>query len=171
MEEKYIVLKPRKKRFKIFISSIVLWFLGRGFQSVVSFDKGAKEEAKSIPDGTTLVLKINSIGPSLTLKKQKDKFIFVGLIENEKPDLAIYFKNIEAAFLVLTGQIGISQAYAEHRFSLHGDIITTMPIVRILCLVEAYLFPKFISKKLLKEMPKRETGKSKIYLATILGIK
>lgn len=171
MEQSYVIFKPREKRLKLFISSVVLWFLGRAFQSVVSFDKGAREEVKSIPEGTIVMLKINPIGPMMTLEKKRDKFLYLGALEVNNPDIAIYFKNIEGAFLVLTGQLGIAQAYAEHRFTLNGDIFATMSIVRILYLVEAYLFPKFISSKILKEMPIRETGKLKIYITTILGIK
>lgn len=171
MEQSYVIFKPRKKRLKLFISSVVLWFLGRAFQSVVSFDKGAREEVKSIPEGTIVMLKINPIGPMMTLEKKRDKFLYLGALEVNNPDIAIHFKNIEGAFLVLTGQLGIAQAYAEHRFTLNGDIFATMSIVRILYLVEAYLFPKFISSKILKEMPIRETGKLKIYITTILGIK
>ncbi len=171
MEQSYVILKPKKKRLKIWIASIVLWFLGRAFQGVVSFDKGANEEVKSIPDGTIVMLKINPIGPFMSLEKRGDKFLYLGAVEMKNPDIAINFKNIEGAILVLTGQLGIAQAYAEHRFTLKGDIFPTMSIVRVLYLVEAYLFPKFMSKKLLKEMPDKETGKLNIILATILGIK
>ena len=171
MEQSYILIKPREKRLKTCISSIVLWFLGRAFQSVASLDKGAREEAQSIPDGTIVMLKVNPKGPSMVLEKKQGKFLYIGAAEVEKPDIAIYFKNIDAAFLVLTGQLGIAQAYAEHRFTLKGDIFASMAIVRILYLVEAYLFPQFMSKKLLKEMPRKETCKLKIYLAAILGIK
>ena len=171
MEQSYVIIKPREKRLKTCISSIVFWFLGRAFQSVVSFDKRAKEEAQSISDGTVVMLKVNPKGPSMALEKRQGKFLYIGAAEVRKPDITIYFKNIDAAFLVLTGQLGIAQAYAEHRFTLKGDIFAAMAIVRILYLVEAYLFPQFMSKKLLKEMPKKDTGKLKIYLATILGLK
>lgn len=171
MEQSYMILKPRKKRLKLCLSSIVLWLLGRAFQSVVSFDKGAREEAKSIPNGTIVMLKVNPVGPLITLEKKEDKFLYLGSAEANTPDIAIYFKNIEGAILVLTGQLGIAKAYAEHRFTLSGDIYTAMPIVRILYLVEAYLFPSFISSKLFSEMPKRKTGKLNIYISAILGIK
>jgi hypothetical protein len=106
----------------------------------------------------------------MVMQKRNGKLNFVGTKVPDKVDLAIYFKNIEAAFLVVTGQIGIAQAYAEHRFTLKGDIFITMPLVRALNITEAYLFPGFMAKKLMKRMPDRSNNKFNIYMATILGI-
>ena len=56
------------------------------------------------------------------------------------------------------------EGYAQHRFIVKGDFIQGMPFVRILYYVEAYLFPKFITKNILKEMPKRSSTKMKAYV-------
>jgi hypothetical protein len=144
--------------------------LGRGFQSVTSFDKTASEEINGLNDLMYILLKVEPNGPCMVMQKRNGKLNFVGTKVPDKVDLAIYFKNIEAAFLVVTGQIGIAQAYAEHRFTLKGDIFITMPLVRALNITEAYLFPGFMAKKLMKRMPDRSNNKFNIYMATILGI-
>lgn len=149
---------------------IIFWFLGRGFQSVASFDKAASEEINGLNDLMYILLKVEPNGPCMVMQKKDGKLNFVGTKVPDKVDLAIYFKNIEAAFLVVTGQIGIAQAYAEHRFTLKGDIYITMPLVRALNMTEAYLFPGFMAKKLMARMPDRSNNKFNIYMATILGI-
>ena len=62
-------------------------------------------------------------------------------------------KNIESAVLIFTAQIGTPQGYAEHRMSIKGDIGQAMSLIRCLNIVQAYLFPKIISKRILKRVP------------------
>ncbi len=92
------------------------------------------------------------------------KFQFLGSNYKVKPDLSVIFKSYEGAFLLVLGQIGVYQGYAEHRFIVKGDLIESMPFIRILYFVEAYLFPRFITRKILKEMPERSSSKLKAYL-------
>jgi hypothetical protein len=162
--------KNNKKKFKTFLIRIIFWFLGRGFQSVASFDRTASEEIKGLDDLMYILLKVDPNGPSMVMQKKAGKINYLGTRVPDNVELAIYFKNIEAAFLVLTGQLGIAQAYAEHRFTLKGDIFITMPLVRALNITEAYLFPGFMARKLMKRMPDRTNNKFNIYMATILGI-
>lgn len=97
----------------------------------------------------------------MIIKKEKNNII--KLKETKKVDISIAFKSIDVAFLVLTGRLGVARAYAEHRFTLKGDIATAMGMVRCIELVESYLFPKFITKNILKEVPKREKSMLSIY--------
>lgn len=162
--------KSNSKRFKTFLIRVIFWFLGRGFQSVASFDRAAANEIGSLNDSMYILLKVEPKGPCLVMQKRDGKLHFAGTRVPERVDMAIYFKNIEAAFMVVTGGIGIAQAYAEHRFTLKGDIFMTMPLVRALNITEAYLFPGFMAKKLMKRIPERSNSKFSIYMATILGI-
>ncbi|MFR9062415.1 MAG: hypothetical protein ACLVJO_00885 [[Clostridium] scindens] len=41
-----------------------------------------------------------------------------------------HFQKPEGAFLVFSGQIGIAQAYSQHRFLVKGEIAQVMSIVR-----------------------------------------
>jgi hypothetical protein len=100
------------------------------------------------------------------MKKKNNMLYYCGKSEIDA-DLSIYFKNIEAALLVLMGKIGIGQAFAEHRFVVKGDIMESMSLVRCLNIVEAYLFPNFIAKKILKKVPIKETSSISIYIRTI----
>ena len=91
--------------------------------------------------------------------------------ERSDADAIVEFKSLEAGLLVLTGQIGIDRAYAERRFSLKGDLFAVgMPMVRCLYIVESYLFPKFIAKKILNRWPERSSSAPVVYFHTIFGV-
>lgn len=85
-------------------------------------------------------------------------------------DVDIQFKCLDEAFLLATGQLGVAQAYAEHRFTLTGDIAATMPFVRCVNIVEAYLFPKIMTRRILLSVPKKEHSTLAIYCRVILGV-
>ena len=87
----------------------------------------------------------------------------VGSNYEMEPDLSVIFKSYESALLLVLGKIGVYEGYAQHRFIVKGDFIQGMHLVRILYYVEAYLFPKFISKKILKEMPELTSTKLNAY--------
>ena len=128
-------------KIKKYISKIVLFFLFRGFKVTCKYDDVVKKE-----DGKLVKLKIA-----------------------EKLDLEITFKSIDAAFLMFTGRLGVSKAYAEHRFTLKGEIGKAMSLVRCIDVVEAYLFPKLITKNILKEIPKKSMGLARCYGKVLFG--
>lgn len=169
MKGVYHELKPSSKFFKRLFARIVLWFLGRGIQAASSLDNVVKAEIKAWDDLTYVMLKVNDYGPYLSLQKRDGKLRFLGTKKVENPNLTITFKNIEVALLVLTGRLGIAQGFAEHRYLVKGDIALAMSFVRILYIVEFYLFPDFMTKKILKQEPKRGSNSFKIYLGTLVG--
>jgi len=73
--------------------------------------------------------------------------------KNEEADLVINYKNIECAFMVLTPQKGIPQAFAEHRMSVVGYLGDAMIFTRCINIVLCYLYPRFINKRLLRPCP------------------
>lgn len=89
--------------------------------------------------------------------------------KDAQPEVNIVFKNEKMAFRVFTGRLGIAGAYAAHAFTLRGNINETMGVVRIVDLVEGYLFPKFIAKHILKEIPEKEYPTPLLYLRLIPG--
>lgn len=149
------------------ISRIVLFFLYRGIKVLYKKDSRVKEELDALEDGFSLEMKTSINGPKLIIKKENNDII--KLKETENVDISICFKSVDAAFLVLTGRQGVARAYAEHRFTLKGDIAIAMVVVRCVDLVESYLFPKFITKNILKEVPKREKSMLSIYRTIILN--
>lgn len=164
---KISVKKKFSNALKVFISKIVLFFLYRGFKVLYKRDSRIKKELDNLEEGFILELKTYEHGPKLIIKKENNDI--VKLKETENADILICFKSIDSAFLVLTGRLGVSNAYAEHRFTLKGDIAVAMGVVRCVDLVESYLFPKFITKNILKEVPKREKSMLSIYRTILLN--
>jgi len=101
------------------------------------------------------------------IKKENGKIVRIK--EAESMDLEITFKSIDVAFLMFTGRLGVSKAYAEHRFTLKGEIGKAMSLVRCIDIAEAYLFPKFITKNILKEIPKKSMGLVRCYGNVLFG--
>jgi len=158
-----------KKPMKMTVARIVFWFLGRGFQAAAKHDSRIRQEVAEWSPDCSIILKINPRGPVMTVRKVDGKLKYMGSSQPQDPELAIYFKNMEGAIPVLTGQKGLAQAYAEHRFTLKGDIGLGMSVVRCMYLLETYLFPGFITKKILKRVPQKQVSSFKIYLATLFG--
>jgi hypothetical protein len=162
-------LSSGTKSVKKQLAKIVLWFLGRGFEASAGCDSKVIEEVDSWKDHYSILIKIEGHGPCLFMEKKNSSLKYCGNQEAEA-DLSIFFKNIDAALLVLTGRIGIDTAFAQHRFVVKGDIMESMSLVRCLCIVENYLFPKFITKKILRNAYKKETSSIMLYIRAIFRI-
>lgn len=170
MHEYHYELTTNTKKFKEFTAKLVLWFLGRALEACTVLDENVKHEVEVFEEGSSILLKVQPSGPCIVMMKVNNKLKFMGT-EEVSADLSIYFKNIEAANLALTGKKSIAQAYAEHRFMLKGNIALGMCLVRCICTVESYLFPKFMYKKLSKTDAKKTTTSFRIYTSTLFGIK
>lgn len=168
--KRYEDILPGKKPLKTWLAGVIFWFLGRGFQAAASLDRKIEEEISGWPESFTMLMKIDPFGPSMVMGKRNGRLVYLGWKETEA-DLAVYFKNIEAALRVLMGLSGIDRAFAEHRFIMKGDIIAYgMPLVRCLYRVETYLFPPFIARRILKRLPRKERSSLRVYLKAVLNI-
>lgn len=165
--EKYNEIPPKSNKFKNKLVKTIFWFLGNGFEACVKYDSKLKSEVSEWPDGTTINLIVEPSGPYLTLRKEGQELKYIGAQKDDQGDMVIYFKNLEAALLMLTGRIGIAQAYGQKRIIIKGDIAFAMSVVRCMNIVEAYLFPKVITKKILKRLPRKEVSTFRIYLETL----
>lgn len=152
---------------KELISKIVLFFLYRGFKATYKFDDRVRKEIDNWENDFSIKLQVSSNGTSLCMQKTKEGLIRLREIIN--PNITICFKSVDSAFVVLTGRQGVSGAYAGHRFTLKGEISEAMSFVRCIDIVEAYLFPKFITKHILKEVPKKQANMLKTYRYVLLG--
>ncbi|MEG0367728.1 MAG: hypothetical protein RR585_12885 [Coprobacillus sp.] len=145
---------------------IVMQFLYRGMKVLYHDDERIKEELDGWNEDKVICLTVLH-GPSITfeysyldgLKKSK-----------KKPDLLITFKSIDSALIVFTGMMSVKQAFLEHRFSLKGDVYESMRFVRCVDLVETYLFPRFMTKRILNHREVKYKSSLIIYIKAILTI-
>jgi len=152
MGKQYRPITSGKKWFKALVARIVFMVLGRAFQSGAKHDPDMKKEVSALPEGFIVVMNILPFGPRMSMKKINGRLKYHGS-KFDDGDLVINFKNLECAFLVLTPQIGAAQAFAERRMTVKGDLAYAMAFTRCLNTLLTLLYPKFISKRLLKRVP------------------
>ena len=145
---------PNKiKWLKKLIMRLLLFVLGRAFQSVALHDKDVKNEVANWNEGFSLMMKVLPNGPFMRLEKIDGKIKYTGT-KIKKANLEIYMRNAESAFLILTPQLSAHQAFAEKRMSIKGNLAKVMSYTRCLNIVLNYLYPNFIVKNLIKKLPK-----------------
>lgn len=149
----YKNVRPGRKWFKTVLAKVVFVILGRAFEVLSGKDLDIKREVASWPEGFKLVLDIMPHGPKLVLSKVKGG-IRAKALNDKEPDLCVQFKNIESAFLILTPQMGVPTGFAQHRFIVVGDIAKSMSFVRCLNLILCYLYPNFLCRNLMRNIPK-----------------
>ena len=153
---------------KKIIAKIVLFFLYRGFKVIYKIEPKVKKEIDKWHEDFGIKIITCENGPFLYIKKENGKLVRVKN-NKESAEIEIVFKNFQSSFLLLTGRMGISKAYAEHRFLLKGNIMDAMSFVRCTDIVESYLFPKIITKRILKEVEKRKQNILFVYFRVLIG--
>lgn len=150
------------------ITGIVFFFLWRAFKALYRCDSRVKAELNSWPEGLTLHMQAGPSGPHLALKRTADGPVRVKDYQNA--DVDVRFKSLDSAFLLATGQLGVAQAYAQHRFYLYGDIAVTMSFVRCVDIIEGYLFPRFLTRHILKGDPVKELSSLAVYRKVVFCV-
>lgn len=159
--------KKISKSFKIVVSKVVLFFLGRGIITLFKNDSKIKQEIKSWEDNFIIQITTEDTAINWQIQKRQGKLYRV---KENKPNLSISFKSVDILFKLVTGRLGVSKAYAEHRFLLKGEIKDAMSFVRVIDRTEGYLFPSIMTKRILKEVPKREKPMLEIYGRLLLNM-
>jgi len=168
IEKEYRDYKPGKKRMKKIISKIVFFILGKGIKAASILDQDAKKEIDSMKNGFTFLFEVEPNGPYMALQKQTEKLKYLGQKQRDA-DLTISFKNIDAAFMMLTAQMSFSEAYCQARIGVKGDPAQSMVLYRISNIVQFYLWPKIIAKMVLKKVPAMTL--KKFFIRILLYIK
>lgn len=148
------------------VCRVVLFFLFRALNALSVRDSRVAAEIASWPEQRVLGLEIPG-GPALYIVRRANRL--ARLRETERPDILIRFKSVRDAFYVFTGQMGVAEAYAQHRFAVRGNVSETMSFVRCVDLAEGYLFPPFWAKYILKQLPEKQLGSLRLYGAVLLG--
>ncbi len=157
----------RAKRTRKALAATVFVFLGRGLVAAARHDARVRGEIGRWPEGTVVVLAIAPDGPKLTVSKSGGSLQYLGGRSTLEPTLFVEFKSVDVALPVLIGLKGVLQAFAEHRSILVGDIGLGMSLVRCLHIVEGYLFPDVVGKRILPSPPTREASRLAVYASTL----
>lgn len=159
--------KKANKRFKRGLVGVVMTLLGKGIRYAYKVDERVKAEIDSLGDNCTIKMTVAPVGPSLLFGKADGK-IFSKRCDYDTPaDIVMSFKGVEGALLMFTGRMGLGEGYAQHRFTIKGDLYKVMAITRIMSYVESEMFPKFITKKIMNPVPKRAVNMLRFYLGML----
>ena len=130
----------------------VLLALGSALERASTFSPQLKHELEDWEEGFVFTMGVLPDGPYMSAKKDNGRVRFLGMRKAD-PDVAILFKNADAALPVFTAQIGTPVAGAQKRFIVEGNTSDTMKVARALDIVQSYLFPKLILKNILRRPP------------------
>ena len=160
--------EPKKKLGETLVASVVFGVLKRGIKVCYKHDNRVKSTFDRLPDGYVLSLRVLPEKPVMLLKKVDGKI--VNAKKGETPDLDVCFKNIDVAMPVLLGQMGIADTYKHSAIITYGSVGDTVEIVECLNIVESYLFPAFITSKIMNTTYAKEVSSLRIYLGVLLGV-
>lgn len=146
---------------------LIMFFLFRSLKVLGLKDERARAYFASLPENLVIRINFNLKGEGLCIVKQGGKLSLSG---SQDADIVITFKSSKISLRVFTGLKGIGEAYSEHRFTLSGSIEDTLVIVRMIELAEGYLFPRFMTRRILRHVPEKEFGSLTLYRKVLLGV-
>lgn len=159
------------RAFKVSFTRLMLSALGKALKGVYKIDARMRSLVSELPDGYTVSISISGVSARLAFSCGNDGIkVYKSKNMPLVSDLSFVFKNIDLATPMLVGKRGIQNAYAEHDFTMHGDVFMAMIIVDMISLVECYLFPNARIKKIMDKMPKRQANRGRLYAFLLLGI-
>jgi len=160
-------MAARRKRIRKAVAATVFVFLGRGLIAAARLDRRVRREVAAWPHDTIITVAI-AHGPQTSWRFTGRRLEHLGARRDLTPTLCVTYKSIDVALPVLLGRQGILPAFAEHRATLAGDIGLGMSFVRCLHIVEGYLFPDLIGRRVLPSPPSREVSHVRAYVALAL---
>lgn len=155
---------------KNFVCRAVFFFLYRGLRVLQKKDSRVRADLAAIPEGFSLRLEASpkAGAASVVMVNHAD-----GLRRGKKGDgakIVVTFKSLNTAFRVVTGRMGVWECYARHAFYLKGNINEAMGFIRGMEYVEAYLFPRLITRRILKRVPEKELSSLAVYAGVLTGM-
>ena len=160
--------EPKRKVGKLIIASTVFGVLKRGIKACYKHDSRVRSALGKLRDGYVIALRVLPDKPEMLIKKDGDKI--VNAKRDETPDLEVCFKNIDVAMPVLIGKMGIGDTYKHSAIITYGSVGDTVELVECLNIVESYLFPRFITSKIMNNVYDKEVSSMRIYLGVFLGV-
>ncbi len=152
MEKYFTVVFPGTNFLKKFTVKTVFFILGRSLVSASKFEPRIRREVASWDEGFSIKMYVLPSGPEVGWKKERGKLNYMGN-KLDRAELCIKFKNLTSAFVLMTPQLGVAEGFAQHRMMVEGDLSKAISFTRCLNILIPYLYPDFICKRLLKEIP------------------
>lgn len=156
---------------KNLITSIGFIILQRAAISVSHFNKDVKSELEAWNEGFRVKLQVSD-SPLAIAWIKKDGALKYLPVDSKDFDLIVQFRTLDTAFRIITTLSNVPQAFTQNRIQAFGHIPNSMILIRILNTVQAYLFPPFLSKRVLKRVPNfnfsQHIGRLRVYTTGLL---
>ncbi|OEY67307.1 hypothetical protein [Marinobacter sp. X15-166B] len=164
-------LQPMAARARRRYVEAMFQVLGRALQAVSEVDANVQGEARVLPAGFMFEMKVMPRGSALVVEHTGEgRFRYHGSSAPKPVNLSIQFKHLAHAFLVLSFQEKTSVAFAHDRMLVDGDISHAVRMTRILNRLEAFILPRVIASRAVKQypanlhLPEKLLSGAKIYL-------
>ncbi|WP_166263766.1 hypothetical protein [Marinobacter caseinilyticus] len=164
-------IKPMALQARRLYVELMFQVMGRALQAVSEVDSDVQAEAQSLPLGFLFEMMVMPNGSKLIIEHLGDgRFEYHGDSAPRPIDLSIQFKHVAHAFLVLSFQEKTSVAFANDRMLVDGDISYAIRMTRILNRLEAFILPRLIASRAVKEypanlnLPEKVLSAARIYL-------
>lgn len=165
-------LKVLKRPYVVLMMDVI----GRALEASSQVDPVIQQEIRRLPSRLLFEMRVMPSGPALVLEKTGDSGLrYLGSTALRKPDVAMKFKHLNHAFLVLSFQEATARAFANDRVLLDGEISHAMKLVRCLNRMESLILPKIVAQRALKRYPSLPLGEkvrsgSRIYTQVIKNL-
>lgn len=145
--------------------------MGRALQAVSEVDRDVRSEVSALPEGFLFEMMVMPDGSRFIVEHIGNGHLHYHGDNASRPvDLSIQFKHVAHAFLVLSFQEKTSVAFANDRMLVDGDISYAVRMTRVLNRLEAFILPRLIAKRAVKEypanlnLPEKVLSAARIYL-------
>ncbi len=156
-----------KRFFQRLTVGIVLKVVHAALVELYRIDSRVQGELDALPEGMSYAVQTGYNAPVLYVQWQQGRLCSHPVLES--PVCALRIKSLAHSFQLFTGQMGLAQAYARHAFSMKGEIADVMKLARLVNLVEAYLFPQWITRRILTEIPTLQANPLRVYGNIVCG--
>ncbi len=129
----------------------MFYIIANGLVSASHYDKTIRQELQGYPIGLTIKMQVLPNYASFVVQVTDQHILKV--IQQEHADVTVYFKHLQLAMLVLSFQESTTQAFANDRMTVDGDIGYATRFVRILNQLQALILPKVIAERAIKRYP------------------
>ena len=147
--------------------AVVLRVLHAAMAELPRLDSRAAREFSRMPEGLAFAVHTCVGGPSLFVQWRGGCLLRLAKAAESANTLSI--KSLPLSFRLFCGAMSVPQAYARHAFTVRGDLGEVMILARLVDLVESYLFPRFITRRILTDVPRREVCSLRLYGRMLLG--
>lgn len=172
----FMEIPPGRHLWKRLYLRCMLWFFGRAVQAAARADDGVKSEFAAMPDNFTFCLGAFPSGPYMVVGKDaRGRVRHLGSsLADRTIHLHLIFKSMALFFMGFAFQESTYAANARNRLYVHGDVSHACAVVRIMDMVQVFLLPKFLAKRVVKRYPawplkRRTLVRAQVYVRTLAG--